>query len=371
MTGELPARVCASHLYDEALSRFTAVRPADRPCDVCGDEEATQADVDHLFDYVYESLQREYGDPSAGSLLWDQEDGEWLGVNLLDTADVLWEVGAPLGDGGDPLHDLFCERFVHDWYELDSEVGTFPKRLVWSWQSFQERILSGPRFLFLREYAAQGEVSVEEVFRQLARSAAFLQTAFVKHLDAGTEVWRARRHASEHFHTPAALGSPPVQLAVPQRLSPAGVSYFYGSEDLETVKVEVRPGATDQVSAGAWRTTTRIRYLDLADLPALPSLFDASFANTRPLVLFLRGFAGEVAKPIDAERVPANDYLATQILSEYFRWYLPNAHAPGVEAIRYPSALTGAANWVFFLGPEDCGAEGSGSALELLRSRNV
>lgn len=359
--------VCSACVDDEALRRFAFTHEPADACHFCGRADDPQTSVDDLFAYVYRSLLREYEDPSTSHLMFDKEEESWFGVIELDTSDVLHDAGAPLGDGS-TLHELFCTAVDHDWYVLESEVGTTDQRFVWSWQSFKERLRSGPRFLFDTDRAEYGEFSVADIFGHFDTSAAQLQTELVKVAEPGLILLRARGHEADAFATATELGPPPADRVRSGRMNPEGVPVFYASEDRATAVAEIRPDPSAVVTVGEWTSTREIRYIDLAEPIALPSLFDSSFAHTRPFVRFCNAFASEISQPILEDGVPANEYLPTQILTEHLRYKMPTYAGPGVEAIRFPSSFTSEANWVVFVDSAACGEAGSGSVLELERA---
>ena len=71
------------------------------------------------------------------------------------------------------------------------------KRHVWGWDSFEKRLLTGPRFLFSATEAEWGEESVESVFRFLARLAERITTGFLKTHDP--PVWFCSALARRDF----------------------------------------------------------------------------------------------------------------------------------------------------------------------------
>lgn len=197
--------VCAQCVHDEALRRFAVILEPARPCDFCGDSEQTQSSVDALFEYVYRSLLREYEDPAGSHLIFDKEEDNWFGVDVLDTSDLLGDLGSPLGDGT-RLHALFCRAIEHDWYRIDTEVGSMEQRLIWSWQSFKDRIQAGPRFLFDADAAEFGGFSVADLFSYFDTCAAHLQQGLVKIEAPGLVLARARPTDSRVFSEPEDLG---------------------------------------------------------------------------------------------------------------------------------------------------------------------
>ena len=317
-------------------------------CSYCGGRTGPFAEIAELFEYVYRCLLQEYDDPWLHGIVPDKEKGGWIAITELDTWDVLAAEDCPLGDGG-ALAEAFASLVEHDWYRIDSEAGLPEDRRIWGWDSFEQRLLTGPRFLFSSTEAEWGEGSAEAVFEYLAELAAQMQTGFQKRHEPGLSLFRARSHRERFFITADELGSPPTAKTVPQRMSAAGVSCFYASEDADTAAAEIQPLDDDRVSMGCWATTAPLLYIDFVTRPVMPSLFDYPASRQRTYSSFLHDFVERIKRPANKDLGDANSYLATQVLAEYLRYSLPTSHGRGVEAVRYPSSIRpGGVNWVIF-----------------------
>ena len=344
--------VCSECVHDPAVRKAVSDINDDAVCGYCGGTNAPFAEDSLVFEYVYRCLCQEYGDPWLESMVWDKEDGKWLGIRQpSDTWDVLAENDSPLGDGS-ALADSFSSRIEHDWHRLGSEAGLTEERLLWGWDSFEQRLLDGPRFLFSRTYAETGEESVESVFGFIARLAEHIDTDFIKTCATGKVLFRARSD-ERPLTTASELGSPTPAQAKPQRMSAAGVPCFYAAEHQATAEAEISKATHEFVSVGQWVTTTELTYADFASEFEFPSLFDYPASRTRPYISFLRDFVERIMRPTSDELGEANSYLATQVLTEYLRYSIPLADRRGVDAVRYPSRThTGGTNWVIFGEPD-------------------
>ncbi len=319
-------------------------------CAYCGGTDTPCVYDGLVFEYVYRCLCQEYGDPWLESMIPDKEEGGWIGISEMDSWDVLANHDSPLGDCG-KLVDAFAASVDHDWYRLGSEVGE-DELLLWSWDSFEDRILNGPRFLFSRTEAEFGEESAEGIFGFIAELARRIGTEFIKTCDAGQILFRARTE-SESLTTATELGSPTRAQATPQRMSSAGVPCFYAAEDAVTAKAEIPKTPGQCVSIGEWTTTAELVYADFASELEFPSLFDYPESQKRPYVGFLREFVKRITRPPKDDLGQANSYLATQVLTEYLRYALPLPNRNGVDAIRYPSSIhESGINWVIFGQPD-------------------
>ncbi|MDE0133119.1 MAG: HEPN-associated N-terminal domain-containing protein [bacterium] len=331
-----------------------AVSDHDGPavCDFCGGTAAPFAPVNTLFEYVYRCLSQEYGDPWIHGIWPDKEEGGWIGITTLDTYEVLDGVGDPFADDSPVAESLFSS-IDHVWYEIHSEAGSPTERRIWGWDSFEERLLSGPRFLFSTTEAEWGEESAKAVFQVLASLAERITTGFVKTHDSGLVLFRARVDESRPLTTADDLGSPDPSVAGPQRMSAAGVSCFYAAEDIYTAVEEIKVPPDQFLSVGRWSTTAPLLYADFATRLDLPCLFDFPASEDRPFIGFLREFVQRLGRPARPDLGEANSYLATQVLAEYLRYSLPAGDRVGIDAVRYPSSIReNGVNWVIFGRPD-------------------
>ena len=344
--------VCSHCVSDPAVRKAVFDITFEAVCDYCGSLAPPFAQADVLFEYVYRCVSQEYGDPWLHAISWDKEEGGWIGIRELDTYDVLDAADGPFSDDS-PVIERFAESIEHDWYEIGSEAGLTQERLIWGWDSFENRLLTGPRFLFSATEAHLGEESAESVFRFIAGLAERITTGFLKGHDPGLELFRARANEAKVLTTADELGSPSECQAVPQRMSAAGVPCFYAAEDCDTAAEEVKASHGRRVSVGSWITTTPLQYADFAGQPAMPSLFDYPASQDRPFISFLWEFVKRIGRPARRDLGDANSYLATQVLAEYLRYSLPAGDRVGIDAIRYPSSVRNAGvNWVIFGQPD-------------------
>lgn len=352
--------VCAACVVDEHLAEhITNSASADR-CDFCGQTGDNLAmPVDDLFDHMESQIRQEYT-PALESV--EIPFGNDWGVEVLmkRSADVLYELGSPLGEG--ELLNRFCSSFTDDWIDNDYWPGRYHERLSNGWDRFATFVKEHSRFTFLNGPAAGGSnlgaAEVEPAQMLDALGDLLRVTHAVILLPMGETVFRGRKHApSERLTTAEDLGAPPPRRASSQRMSPPGMAYFYGAQDAATCLAELR-GVDGEVATVAGWTTSRHSYVVALDLEAfveVPSLFDPDRADQREAIMFLHQFAKAISQPVRAHDMPEIDYVPTQIVADFIRHYVTSGSGDPVSGIRYPSsARSEGTNWVFFPdGPDD------------------
>lgn len=165
----------------------------------------------------------------------------------------------------------------------------------------------------------------------------------------------SEREAATWLHA-ADLGPPPPEWASANRMSPAGISIFYGATDRATAIAEVGAHAAQRfVVTGEFRPRREIRLIDLTNLPALPSIFDAAAHREFFIVRFLQRFIHDITLPVELDGHEHIDYVPTQVFTEYFRYAFPGL----VDGLMFPSAQGPGNNVVVFVGPDQCADAGA------------
>lgn len=162
------------------------------------------------------------------------------------------------------------------------------------------------------------------------------RSGLIRTIPKSYRLYRARpRKPGKRFTEAGDLASPPVEYALQSnRMNPPDIPMFYGAESRKLAVAEVR---NSKASIGRFRTTRKIRILDLANLPPMPGFFFSGVSRNHRLYLsFLHAFTREIIKPVPREERTQFDYLPTQV----FTGYLRDAPFGGkrIEGIRYASA---------------------------------
>jgi len=170
-------------------------------------------------------------------------------------------------------------------------------------------------------------------------------------LPAETRIWRARYNPDGHINQDTLhleCGPPPRNKAIPLRMNPSGISYFYGAEDIDTCKAEIRLEPGDQVLCGLFSTTRDLTIVDLSKKVHVGrlSFFDPEYDHAYNWAsLFVESFIEEVSRPIHKDE-SSIEYVPTQILCEYIRKL-------GYHGVKFKSSITGRMNYTLFCGRKE------------------
>jgi hypothetical protein len=352
--------VCARCVDDPYLKAYIGDAAVETTCDFCGRtaSERIAADADDIIDFVREAIGVEFADP-ADELMFDE--GDYVG-DYCDTADLLERLGNPLGDGA------FNEAVVvagsdSFWCERDYYGDSLDDELLDDWGQFVETVKHEARYLFLA--LAQGRDDDRRFGRRVRRGGDMLAAIgrLILHHDLmqpigeGTPLYRVRTSdVGKTFRTAADLGSPPRDKAPPNRMSPAGISMFYGALDPETALAEARGPDDDVASVADFRSTGRLWIADLERLPEVPSLFDRERRENRAEIRFLHRFAETLALPVARDGREHIDYVPTQIVCEYLRHVSRDWDNEGtLDGLAYrPTKVPGGRCVVLFMDGDRC-----------------
>lgn len=344
--------VCESCIGDPALRAHVAKHANVDRCDFCkGDDGVRAIGLAELFMFMAQQLGHEY--EPATSLA--APGTEWaVDLPRLSSAQLLQHLGAPLA--GKELREAFCASFSEDWIEQYYWSGTDHERWSDSWTDFVYHVTSISRFVFLHPDAVRDEdppgfvapAGMLDALRTMIQAHGLVTKLYV-----GDVVYRGRRHPPNEVLTSfASLGPPAPHQSLGQRMSPRGVSCYYGASDEETCLAELRGVEDEVVSVAPWRAERDCWIVDLVNLRELPSIFDSVRGKHRPTALFLRSFADSITEPVHRQDDREVGYIPTQIVADYIRHCVRGAKGEAIDGIRYRSSVkTGGKNIVMFVDP--------------------
>lgn len=343
--------VCDGCIGDPALAVYVGRLGPIEVCDFCGAVPANGTRLNELFRYMAGCLRAEWDDPANG-VGWE---GGWVGARVIDTHDLLEELDEPLEHP--EVRQAFVDAFQHEWCQLNPYGLLHHDRLRFSWDHFSEMVRTRHRFFFLRQDTIYDDdlVPPAQILDDVRVAIDNASWRLIKKLPAGSPIFRTRAHDENELRTAAALGAPPSNRAASNRMSPAGISLFYGAEDRATAEAEVANQPAPLRTTASWRTTRDLWYLDLTAARPVPSIFDMTAGGDRPWFLFLAAFADDASEPATPGSADVS-YVPTQIFTEYVRDVM-TAPSTGeaIEAIRFTSSTRpeGACLTVL-VGPEGC-----------------
>ena len=355
--------VCSDCVTDPFLRKKLESAAVDQACSFCG--ISPSADLVVLLEDIEDFLRSEYEDP-VHSLLYDSREGGYQGtvetgyelvLDLLgpwfSSEDALAAVATAFGDS------YWCER---DYLRLRDD-----ERLRFGWERFSEQVKHRTRYRFFdpmfEESDSDDGVSPQKMLGELGTL--FDDFSLFREIPKGSTIYRARVHPGRlEPSTAEQLGPPPKARAMrSNRMSPAGISMFYGAFDertavKETLDLTLCKCEFDVITVAEFGTKRDLLTVDLTKLPDSPSPFDPDKRHLRRPLWFLTEFVRELSKPIRRDGREHVEYVPTQVVTEYLRFRHRAADGRPVEGLAYNSARNGGkAAVVLFLEPEECGPQ--------------
>lgn len=365
---------CEKCFKDEYIKKFIEENGFEGTCDICGKEDVFVASFESVAEFIIQGFKRAY-DQVYNEGFWDPEGkryidpvtGKDLGESMFDIlyyeeevfSDELSESESKeflqkLMDSiklsfreinkGD--NDIYSDIETPNWmlkdelYYLD-EAKEKSKKLYYSWNEFKKVTKYRYRFFDMDKDKKREKLleKLKIIFRKLSSN-----------LPKGTRLFRARIYDSslKDLKKPDDIGPAPVERTKNNRFSPAGISYMYLSDDIETCIKEINPQFFDKVIVGEFELTKDIEILDLTGNPIKSIFYEGYDHDTRMLTkYFVYKFSEEISKPMKPNDNKDIEYVPTQVLSEYIRKL-------GYKGIKYESSLNRHHyNYVLFVGPKD------------------
>ena len=335
--------VCADCFDDDHLKSFIEDAVVSRTCGYCGKRSLRKniaAPVDSVVEHMFGSIRRRYGEAWASGCSWDNEDDRYLNETW-NTGEILQNhVDLPKDHSGALYRDILDAFPSWDWSSTDPWSPTDAEILNWAWERFVDAVKYRRRFFF-RRLEEDGRKRDREDLDPAALLERFglrcAQDGLIATIPKGTMILRCRprEHRAQTFNKARELGPPPCRFAKQNRMSPAGIPMFYGSDDERTTLAEV-PELPKHYALGTFETLRPLRVLDLTRVRP-PSIFDMSEEADFDWLIFLREFLLDFSSPIERDDRIHIDYVPIQVVTEYLRDAKLEGDPP-LDGIKYRSS---------------------------------
>ena len=338
-------------------------------CSYCGVEDGCPlADV---AEYVKEIVERDYSTDKDEHIPYDQEVGCYWGDPELSISDILNNFDFKPSD--EQITFDIEEYLGHDTYvDIDRMCGSESWRSKTSWDAFVRHVKHRRRFTFWsqEEDVHMNNPTHRELLGYVVEVMA--NSNLIRELDAGSRFWRVRIHEDTTADTPSipsGYASVPDEKAVrANRMSPPGISMFYGAATFETACVETvdinDPKLHQKVVSGIqFGTVNKLRVLDFTAMAHPRSEFEPWRRDKLERYRFLKSLLKDFRKRVPKDEKHHVEYIPTQVFTEYIRYEYRNGGS-GVDGIIYPSSVNDQKCIVLFATHDQCGTGGHNQLLE-------
>lgn len=355
--------VCDQCVEDEYLKAVIDDQAVENHCDYCARdaEQPIAAPVSAILEKVSHALFTRFAEPGAAGL--PRDSGEWVGgEDITDTYNAM--ASLPLDCDGDLFDDIAGAFHNTAWYPCADgywlDVHEHDE-LRFAWSRFEYAIKHRSRYFLLAKKTptsgAPGErYSPKTLLQRIGNLVQKLN--LIKTLAAGTGLFRVRRSSKNGiFKTFDDIGPPPEDQAAAGRMNPPGISYFYSAFEQKTALAEAISKPPCHAAIGWFEAKKDLAFLDLTELPPLPSIFDSDHSEEREGLIFLEHFIDAIAVPVTKDGREHVDYLPSQVICEFFSQIFQTDGEAQLDGIAYPSAVRpGGKNFVIFP-PHEYGGE--------------
>ena len=335
-------------------------------------------EVRDLAEYIESALSVEYDDPYARGAQYDKEadyyEDRFPGVTVHDAELLLQEELQIEYEVAADLTSHFQNTYLA---EIDGIFGpTHAEFMRAGWHSFKQIVKHKIRFVFFNpkfstSFADRYQESLNPYMVLSEVGKALTQLKLYKRFKKGQlKVYRARQHAPNiNYNTAGSIGSPPENTAKANRMSPAGISMFYGAFDQDTCYSEIcqQSSVPTEITFGSFVNLHNLKLIDFTKLTELPSIFDVDNRDKRSIASFILSFIRDLSQPVTPDDRVHIDYVPTQVVTEYFKHMMSSR----IDGIIYNSVKNkGGKCVVLFFDHSEMADEGSeieGSALSLVK----
>lgn len=334
--------VCANHIDETAIRLFINRTGTRGTCDYCGHRKIV-AELETIVQYIMDAVAYFYTDP-ANFMSYNSAEGGYMG-NVFSASEILQEHFQIDIDDNKLFDDIFNSiddnkpwSNEFEYYDHEGEI-----RLE-HWGFFKEVIKNKSRYFFSSSLRFKTDFYALNAYDILKHIDSIVrQFKLITILPSGTTLYRCRQHAiKDKINEAKHLCSPPDEYAIyPNRMSPAGISMFYGAFELETSLLETLNLADKKntmYSYGVFKTRNDLKILDLSKCPPVPSMLEQRQWKKYYLITFLNAFIADLTRSIEKDGKSHIEYVPTQIVTEYFRYTFSTRKFRGLDGIIYPSS---------------------------------
>ena len=364
-TGRL---VCTNCIYDDGLKKVIELNHEEGvTCSYCNGEGSNSfiCSLNTVIEHIYQSLGCEYGDPNDEGVAWNGREGGWQGAYIYNsTTDLLDDILSC--QCTDAVYEDICNSIDNEtqWCDRNPYLMRGDEILSFGWKNFCSFIKHRYRYFFMGaanlDYDSNqpDEINPVEILSHLSSIVRHHENSITK-ITKDSDIYRVRiiDKNAPPLSTATDLGSPPEDAAIySNRMSPAGISMFYGAFDLETAICESWHGESNgkKVAYGIFSPTRDLTVLNLCAEYSVPSLFDEQNRTYRSSMKFMNNFIKDFCKPIQKDGKEHIKYVPTQVVTEYFRNNFKTGDNINIDGIMYLSSKNDKKSIVLFANSNQC-----------------
>lgn len=337
--------VCTECFGNEAIKEFISNHDAGYECSYCNRQENPSCSLEIVLKHIMSCIRMEWGKPVDEGLPYEIRENGWQG-EVYDSYDLIDILNVEINS--EELREYIISSLMDDaWCKKNPYSLSANEILLYGWKSFSNFVMFEARYVFLNatpstydeyQHDEMHPVKILEALADITKELNLIE------LWGKEKVIFRTRIVDDNVNYCGAkeLGPPPPKFAIiPNRMSPAGISMFYGASDkLTAVNETYDPQISTDKKAicGAFHPTRDLVLLNLSKPLNVPDLFDEKSNMKRPSIKFLIDFIDDFSKPIARDDRSHIEYVPTQVVTEYFRHIFRSNKNEKLDGIIYPSS---------------------------------
>lgn len=355
--------VCTNCFEDYAIKNFILNNDTGSSCTYCSISGDGSCSLELVLDHIMGCVRIEWGHPANEGLPYESREGGWQLGSVYDSQEMLESVGLEINN--DVLYEMIMLSVNDDeWCERNPYSLSKDKILFYGWRDFSKFVTTEARYMFYDATPStydehqHDEMNPVQILAALSKIVHDLD--LIRSIEKTTAIHRVRIVDSNIVLSSVIdLGAPPLECAtISNRMSPAGISMFYGAFDRQTAIEETYDSSMSSGKKAIVGTFYPVRDLFVLDLSRpffVPSIFDKDAHVVRPLIKFFIEFMQNFTKPISRDDRSHVEYVPTQVVTEYFRHVFRSDVGIKLDGIMYPSSkLNGKSSVVLFAKSSQC-----------------
>jgi len=344
---ELDGNVCAECFSDPVIQKHISENVVSNVCDYCNksSKENIATPLDDVMEVIMKGIKFEWNSPDDEGIAYETKEGGYQ-ANLTDTYDLVYD-HYELSENEKVLEAILNSIQNSQWVPKDFYIGSEDMRYKWAWEEFCKEVIHKKRFMFLHRQGEQGfspEIAPADFLFKLAnyKNRKLDEVDLIREIDTSKKIFRIRVD-KKAYSTAKTLGAPASEDALrSNRMSPAGIPMFYSAFDKQTAISETYdPKLTKEgevLSIAKFQPLRKLKCLDLATLPKIPSVFEIERQYLIHPLRFFHGFAKDIAKPVERNVREHIEYVPTQVVTEFFRHIYRTSAGEKLDGIIYRSS---------------------------------
>lgn len=350
--------VCADHFDSPYLQNYINENGSTGECSYCGKRHKVLPMPDFV-KLVRRKIESEFDSVDDAGLpaersYFDDDEEEIPGLKRFmgftapsdakcyeDTSEVLADIDL-LPEPEALYNDLLESLPNHAWISSDPFIISRDKELSLAWNNFAEMVKHRQRFTFwTREEFSGTHTEYDNCLMDILHELGSLihEANLCKTLETDEIIFRARPIDKDTPLEFKEITSPSDDKASQNRMSPAGISMFYGAYNEETARFEssTNHDGKGRFLIGQFHAKKPLLILELTDIPK--PLFWEQGQDYREQLSFLNTFSKEISKPADKDDKNHTEYVPTQVFTEYLRFVFKYYGKDSLDGLKYRSSI--------------------------------